>query len=212
MARYIGPVCKLCRREGEKLFLKGARCFSPKCAVERRAYPPGQHGRSATFRRRRSSDYSRQLREKQKARRIYGVLERQFRRYFREAVRRSGMTGANLLIILESRLDNVVYRMGFAESRAQARQLVQHGHIDVNGRRTDIASALLKPGDVVSVRQKSRRIKCFKELSALLEERTVPDWLAIEPSQLSGRVLALPTREAIEQPLDEHLIVEYYSR
>ncbi len=212
MARYIGPVCKLCRREGEKLFLKGARCFSPKCAVERRAYPPGQHGRSATFRRRRSSDYARQLREKQKARRTYGVLERQFRRYFREALRRPGMTGANLLIILESRLDNVVYRMGFAESRAQARQLVQHGHIDVNGRRTDVASALLKPGDVVSVRQKSQRLRYFKELPALLEERTVPDWLAIEPPQLSGRVLTLPTREAIEQPLDEHLIVEYYSR
>jgi small subunit ribosomal protein S4 len=212
MARYTGPVCKLCRREGEKLFLKGARCFSPKCAIERRAYPPGQHGRGATWRRRRASDYARQLREKQKARRTYGVLERQFRRYFREAVRRPGMTGENLLIILESRLDNVVYRMGFADSRAQARQLVQHGHFDLNGRRTNIPSALLKPGDVVSVRQKSRKCTYFKELSAVMEERAVPDWVAVEPSQLSGRVLALPTREAVEQSLDEHLIVEYYSR
>jgi small subunit ribosomal protein S4 len=212
MARYTGPVCKLCRREGEKLFLKGARCFSPKCAIERRAYPPGQHGRGATFRRRRASNYARQLRAKQKARRVYGVLERQFRRYYREAQRRPGMAGENLLVILESRLDNVVYRMGFADSRAQARQLVQHGHFDVNGRRTDIPSALLKPGDVVSVRRNSRRLKYFKNLTAVMEERDAPAWIALEPSQLSGRVLALPTREAIEQPLNEQLIVEYYSR
>lgn len=212
MARYTGPVCKLCRREGEKLFLKGARCFSPKCAIERRSYPPGQHGRGAAFRRRRASDYSRQLREKQKARRIYGVLERQFRRYYREALRRTGVTGENLLVILETRLDNIVYRLGLADSRAQARQLVQHGHINVNGRRTKAPSALLTPGDVVSVRQKSRQRKYFKELSAVLEQRSVPSWLALEPSQMSGRVLALPTREAIEQPLDESLIVEYYSR
>ena len=212
MARYTGPVCKLCRREGEKLFLKGARCYSPKCAMERRAYPPGQHGRGSTFRRRRASDYARQLREKQKARRIYGVLERQFRRYYREAQRRSGMTGENMLIILESRLDNVVYRMGFADSRAQARQLVQHGHLDLNGRRTDIPSALVKPGDVVSVRQNSRRLNYFKGISAVLEKRDVPDWIAVEPSQLAGRVLALPTRETIEQSLSEQLIVEYYSR
>lgn len=163
MARYTGPVCKLCRREGAKLFLKGARCFSPKCAIERRAYPPGQHGRGATFRRRRASDYSRQLREKQKARRIYGVLERQFRRYYREALRRPGVTGENLIILLETRLDNVVYRMGFADSRAQARQLVQHGHVDLNGRRTNASSALVKPGDVVSVRERSRRLKYFLE-------------------------------------------------
>lgn len=212
MARYTGPVCKLCRREGEKLFLKGARCYSPKCAMERRAYPPGQHGRGSTFRRRRASDYARQLREKQKARRIYGVLERQFRRYYREAQRRPGMTGENMLIILESRLDNVVYRMGFADSRAQARQLVQHGHFDLNGRRTDIPSALVKPGDVVSVRQNSRRLNYFKGISAVLEKRDVPDWIAVEPSQLAGRVLALPTRETIEQSLSEQLIVEYYSR
>lgn len=212
MARYTGPVCKLCRREGEKLFLKGARCFSPKCAIERRAYPPGQHGRGATFRRRRASDYSRQLREKQKARRIYGVLERQFRRYYREALRRTGVTGENLLILLETRMDNVVYRMGFADSRAQARQLVQHGHFDLNGRRTKAPSALLKPGDVVSVRESSRGQKYFKQLAAVMEQRDVPEWVIIEPSQLSGRVLALPTREAIDQPLDESLIVEYYSR
>jgi small subunit ribosomal protein S4 len=193
--------------------LKGSRCFSPKCAIERRAYAPGQHGREASFRRRRrDSDYARQLREKQKARRIYGVLERQFRRYFREALRRPGMTGGNLLILLESRLDNVVYRMGFADSRAQARQLVQHGHFDVNGRRTDIPSALLKAGDVVSVHKRSRRLTYFDGLSAVMEERQVPDWLAVEPSQLSGRILALPTREAIQLPLNEQLIVEYYSR
>ena len=213
MARYTGPVCKLCRREGDKLFLKGARCFSPKCAMERRAYPPGQHGRGFGMRRRRRpSDYARQLREKQKARRIYGVLERQFRRYYREAMRRTGMTGENLLVILESRMDNVVYRMGFADSRAQARQLVQHGHIDLNGRRTDVPSALLKPGDVISVHQRSRKLKYFKELQAVMDKRQIPAWVVIEPPQLSGRVLALPTREAIEQPLNEQLIVEFYSR
>jgi small subunit ribosomal protein S4 len=212
MARYIGPVCKLCRREGEKLFLKGARCYSPKCALERRAYPPGQHGRGATFRRRRVSDYGRQLREKQKARRIYGVLERQFRRYYREALRRPGVTGENLLVLLETRLDNTVYRMGFADSRAQARQLVQHGHMDLNGRRTKASSALVKPGDVISVHESSRKRKYFKELAAVMDQKDVPEWLSMEPSQLSGRVLALPMREAIDQPLDEHLIVEYYSR
>jgi small subunit ribosomal protein S4 len=180
--------------------------------MERRAYPPGQHGKGATFRRRRVSDYGRQLREKQKARRIYGVLERQFRRYYREAVRLPGVTGENLIVLLERRLDNIIYRMGFADSRAQARQLVQHGHFDVNGYRTKASSALLKPGDVVAVRERSRQLKYFKELSAVLEQRDVPDWLIIEPSQLSGRVFALPTREAIDQPLDEHLIVEYYSR
>jgi small subunit ribosomal protein S4 len=152
------------------------------------------------------------LREKQKARRVYGVLERQFRRYYREALRRPGLTGENLLVLLESRLDNVVYRLGLADSRPQARQLVQHGHIDLNGRRTKAPSALLKPGDVVSVRMQSRQRKYFKELAAVLEQRNVPDWMALEPSQMSGRVLALPLREAIEQPLDESLIVEYYSR
>jgi small subunit ribosomal protein S4 len=211
MARYTGPVCKLCRREGEKLFLKGSRCFTPKCAIERRAYPPGQHGRGSTFRR-RTSDFSRQLREKQKARRIYGVLERQFRRYYRDALRRPGVTGENLLIILERRLDNVAYRMGFADSRAQARQLVQHGHFDLNGTRAKASSTLVKIGDVVSVRQRSLELSYFKELRPVLEQRDVPSWVAVEPSQMRGRVLALPTREAIDQPLDESLIIEYYSR
>ena len=151
MARTTGPVCKLCRRESEKLFLKGERCFSPKCAMERRAYPPGEHGYEQQFRRRRPTAYGMQFREKQKVRRIYGLLERQFRRYFAEAERREGMTGTNLLIILESRLDNVVYRLGLASSRAQARQLVSHGHFDVNGRRCDVPSALLRPGDAVSL-------------------------------------------------------------
>ncbi len=212
MARYTGPVCKLCRREGEKLFLKGARCFSPKCAIERRAYAPGQHGREAAFRRRRASDYSRQLRAKQKARRIYGVLERQFRRYFKEASRRRGVTGDNLLTILESRLDNVVYRMGFADSRAQARQLVLHGHFMVNGRKTNVPSMLLKPGDVISVREQSRKNNYFKGFSGVLEDRDHPAWVSVEPSQLSGRVMSLPKREDIELSIDETLIVEYYSR
>jgi small subunit ribosomal protein S4 len=212
MARYIGPVCKLCRREGEKLFLKGERCYSPKCAIERRAYPPGQHGRGATFRRRRESDYSRQLREKQKARRIYGVFERQFRRYYREALQRSGVTGENLLTMLESRLDNVVYRLGLADSRAQARQLVQHGHLNVNGRRNKAPSTLLQPGDVVAVRPNSRQMTYFRDLAQVLDQRNVPNWLAMEPSQMSGRLLSLPTREQIDLTLDESLIVEYYSR
>src|SRR3972149_4087614 len=153
MAKYTGPVCKLCRREGEKLFLKGERCFTPKCAFERRGYPPGHHGKSAQFRRRRESDYNRQLRAKQKARRVYGILERQFRRYYEESLQRRGLTGLNLLQILESRLDNVVYRLGFADSRAQGRLLVTHGHFSVNGRRTDIPSMLIKPGDVIEVRE-----------------------------------------------------------
>ena len=178
MARYTGPVCKLCRREGEKLFLKGQRCFSPKCPFERdRGYPPGEHGRMAQFRRRRLSDYSRQLREKQKAKRIYGVLERQFRRYFREAERRSGLTGDNLLTLLESRLDNVVYRLGFADSRPQARQLVQHGHFVVNGRRTNIPSYIIRPQDAIAVREGSRKRTYFKERAKVLEGAGVPDWL-----------------------------------
>ena len=212
MARYTGPVCKLCRREGEKLYLKGSRCLSPKCAVERRSYPPGQHGKVAQFRRSRASDYSFQLREKQKVRRIYGVLERQFRRYFREALRRPGLTGSNLLALLESRLDNVVYRLGFAESRAQARQLVQHGHFAINGRRTDIPSYLVRPGDVVEVRDGSRGKTFFKGLSDIMGERPVPEWLEQDAKQLSGRVSRLPERADIDLTFNEHLIVEYYSR
>ncbi len=212
MARYTGPVCKLCRREGEKLFLKGERCLTAKCALDRRSYAPGMHGRESQFRRRRPSEYALQLREKQKARRIYGVMERQFRRYFKEAEKRKGVTGENLLTILESRLDNVVYRLGFADSRAQARQLVRHGHFDLNGRRANIPSMLVKPGDVISVREKSKKLAYFKERAKELERKTVPEWMSLDPVSMSGRILNLPRREDIDLPLNEQLIVEYYSR
>lgn len=211
MARYTGPVCKLCRREGEKLFLKGERCFTPKCAVERRAYPPGEHGRFSG-RVSRQSDYSRQLRAKQKGKRIYGVLERQFRRYFREARRRPGLTGFNLLQILESRLDNFVYRLGFAESRNQARQLVNHGHFTLNGRRNDIASTILKPGDTIAVRETSKQTEYFKTLRQADEVRTPPAWVESDLNNLSGRMIRLPERAEIDGNLNEQLIVEYYSR
>lgn len=213
MARYTGPVCKLCRREGEKLFLKGARCLSPKCAVERRAYPPGQHGRDAQFRRGRNSDYSLQLREKQKARRVYGILERQFRRYFREALRRPGLTGSNLLALLETRLDNVVYRMGWAASRNQARQMVQHGHISVNGRRTNVPSYLVRPGDIITVREESRKRTYFKEMADYMNERPpAPEWLDVDVPTFKGTILRMPERRDVDIPLNEQLIVEYYSR
>jgi small subunit ribosomal protein S4 len=212
MAKYRGPVCKLCRREGEKLFLKGERCFTPKCAFERRGYPPGEHGKSSQFRRRRDSDYNRQLRAKQKARRIYGILERQFRRYYEVSLQRRGLTGLNLLQILESRLDNVIYRLGFATSRAQARMLVTHGHFMVNGRRTDVPSMLLSPNDEISVREGSRSLTYFKELRDLAEERTHPDWLTRDAQELSGKVVRLPERAEIDGNLSEQLIVEYYSR
>jgi len=211
MARYTGPVCKLCRRAGEKLFLKGERCLTSKCPLEKRSYPPGMHGQGGRFRRRKT-EYGIQLGEKQKARRIYGVLERQFRRYFREAERRKGLTGANLLTILESRLGNVVYRLGFASSRPQARQLVQHGHFDVNGRRVDIPSYSVKPGDVISIRARSRKLAYFKQLAKELEGATMPHWMSLDASKLEGRILNLPSREDIEVPLNERLIVEYYSR
>ncbi|MGC8836799.1 MAG: 30S ribosomal protein S4 [Anaerolineae bacterium] len=211
MGRYTGPVCRLCRREGMKLFLKGERCYTDKCAVERRPYPPGMHGQKARFRR-KESDYALQLREKQRAKRIYGVLERQFRRYYQEALRRPGPTGANLLTILETRLDNVVYRLGFADSRAQARQLVRHGHFLLNGRKTDIPSALVKPGDVVSVRPESRRLTYFKERAEVLESKPLVNWLSRDAMSLSGRVLSLPERRDIDVDLKEQLIVEYYSR
>lgn len=212
MGRYIGPACKLCRREGEKLFLKGTRCTSPKCPFERRSYPPGVHGRMSQFRRRRPSDYSLQLREKQKARRIYGVMERQFQRYFREAARRPGLTGETLLSMLESRLDNVVYRLGFADSRAQARQLVAHGHFVVNGRRTNIPSYIVKPHDVIAVREGSRKRNYFKERLEQLDMSAVPDWLSLDVRTLTARVLKIPSREEIAIPLKEQLIVEFYSR
>ncbi len=212
MARYTGPVCKLCRREGQKLFLKGERCLTAKCAIDRRSYAPGMHGRESQFRRRRQSEYALQLREKQKARRIYGVLERQFRRYFREAERRKGITGANLLTILESRLDNVVYQLGFADSRAQARQLICHGHFNLNGRRADIPSMLVEPGDVISVRERSKKLAYFNDRAKELESKVVPDWMSLDALNMSGRILNLPSREEIDLPLNEKLVVEYYSR
>ncbi|MBN1668128.1 MAG: 30S ribosomal protein S4 [Anaerolineales bacterium] len=212
MARYRGPVCKLCRREGEKLFLKGARCFTPKCSFDRRGYPPGHHGRSAQFRRRRESDFARQLRAKQKARRIYGVMERQFRRYYDVALQRRGLTGLNLLQILESRLDNVIYRLGYADSRAQARLLVTHGHFNVNGRRTDVPSMLLEPGDQIEVRDGSGKRTYFKELRGLAEERNAPEWLSRDLKGLSGKLVRFPERVEIDGNLNEQLIVEYYSR
>lgn len=211
MARYIGSVCKLCRREGMKLFLKGERCSSPKCALERRSYAPGMHGRQAQYRR-RVSDYGRQLRAKQRVRRIYGVLERQFRRYFEMARRTRGRTGAELLCILERRLDNVVYRLGLGDSRAQARQLVSHGHFEVNGRKLNIPSALVKAGDEVQVRGSSRDNGHFLGLAEILEHRSVPEWLSLNASEMSGTVVSLPKREQIDVPADEQLIVAYYSR
>jgi len=211
MARYIGPVCRLCRREGEKLYLKGDRCFSPKCAIERRNVPPGQHGTARTMRR-KQSDYALQLREKQKARRIYGVLERQFRRYYSDAARRTGVTGAVLLQYLETRLDNVVYRMGFASSRKQARQLVLHGHFAVKGRKVTVPSFLVKPGDIVSVAEGSRSGTYFVGMGKELQSRGVPTWLTLDPRNLSGTVMSLPTRQEIDTPLKEQLIVEFYSR
>jgi small subunit ribosomal protein S4 len=211
MARYKDAVCKLCRREGEKLFLKGERCTSPKCALERRPYAPGSHGRRSQFRR-RESNYALQLRAKQKARRVYGVLERQFRRYFREAERLRGLTGTNLLVILESRLDNVVYRFGFAMSRPQARQIVRHGHVEVNGRKVNIPSYLAKPGDVVAIRPTSRKKGMIQDIAHDLEHRAVPDWLSRDEQALSGRVLSMPQRGDIDVAIDEQLIVEYYSR
>lgn len=212
MAKYRGPVCKLCRREGEKLFLKGERCFTPKCAFERRDYAPGEHGKSGQFRRRRDSDYNRQLRAKQKARRVYGVYERQFRRYYEVSLGRRGLTGLNLLQILETRLDNVVYRLGFASSRAQARLLVTHGHFSVNGRRTDIPSMLMFPGDNLSVRDGSLKREFFKTLPDFAETRNPPMWLSRDLKALSGTVIRLPERAEIDGNLQEQLIVEYYSR
>jgi small subunit ribosomal protein S4 len=216
MAKTLSPVCKLCRREGEKLYLKGERCFTAKCAFERRSFAPGQHGKTAGRGRRggRSgeSDFARQLRAKQKARRVYGVLERQFRRYYETALGRRGLTGLNLLQILESRLDNVVFRLGYASSRPQARLLVTHGHFMVNGRRTDVPSMLLREGDAVGVRQGSGSLSYFKDLPALAEKRTSPAWLTRDLGSMQGSVSRMPERAEIEGTLNEQLIVEYYSR
>jgi small subunit ribosomal protein S4 len=209
MARYRGPVCRLCRREGEKLFLKGERCYTEKCAIERRAYAPGQHGRD---RRLRVTPYGLQLREKQKARRIYGIMERQFRNYFIEASRQSGVTGENLLRILETRLDNLVYRLGFAPSRPGGRQLVRHGHFSVNGKRVSIPSFQVRPGDVISVREKSRNIPLIVQSVEARGGRDLPDWLEANPQTLKGRLVRMPSRDTIPTTVQENMIVELYSK
>lgn len=215
MAKYLGPVCRLCRREGEKLFLKGERCFTPKCSFEKRSYPPGVHGKSGSRSRTatgRESDFARQLRAKQRARRVYGTMERQFRRYYETAKQRHGLPGLNLLQLLETRLDNIVYRMGFSTSRAQARLLVSHGHFAVNGRRTDVPSMLMSSGDVIQVREGSRDTTYFKELVDLAEKRNFPAWLNRDLKNLTGTVQRLPERAEIDGNLNEQLIVEFYSR
>jgi len=212
MARYTDSVCKLCRREGEKLYLKGARCFSPKCAFEKRGFAPGQHGKTRQGRTERESDYARQLRAKQRARRVYGIMERQFRRYFSIALNQRGVTGTNLLQTLELRLDNVVFRMGLAENRSQARQLVNHGHFKLNGRRADIPSMILQPGDTITVSETAKTRTFFKELPDISEKRNCAAWLDRDVKSLSGRVIRLPERAEIDGSLNEQLIVEYYSR
>jgi len=209
MARYRGPVCRLCRREGEKLFLKGDRCATEKCAFERRAYSPGQHGRD---RRIRVTNYGLQLREKQKARRIYGIMERQFRNYFAEAARMSGVTGENLLQILETRLDNLVYRLGFAPSRPAARQLVKHGHFRVNEGKASVPSFRVRPGDVISVRESSRNVPAILGAVESRGGRGIPEWLEVNTKTLKGRLVNVPSREAIPTSVQENLIVELYSK
>ena len=208
MARYTGAVCRLCRREGKKLFLKGERCYSEKCSVGIRAYAPGQHGQG----RKKSSEYGLQLRAKQTARRFYGVQENQFHHYFEIAERKPGITGDNLFKILESRLDNVVYRVGFASSRAEARQLVGHGHFEVNGKRVDIASNLLKAGDVVSICEKSRSLDKIKAVVEANSARPTPEWIDVDKTALTAKVVALPNREQIDAPVEDQLIVELYSK
>ncbi len=209
MARYTGAVCKLCRREGQKLFLKGERCYTGKCALDRRAYAPGQHGQA---RNRKASEYGKQLRTKQFAKRYYGVLEGQFRHYFEMAEKMNGVTGENLLVLLESRLDNVVYRMGLASSRAEARQLVGHRHFSVNGRTVNIPSFLVKPGMVIAVRENSRTLDKIKGLVEANGSRPVPKWLDMDREKMECKVLALATREDIDLPIEETLIVELYSK
>ncbi len=210
MSRYLGPVCRLCRREGEKLYLKGAKCYSPKCAIDRKSYPPGQHGQANT--RRKVQDYGLQLREKQKARRIYGVLERQFRRYFDEAARVPGVTGEELLRQLERRLDNVVYRLGLAASRREARQLVSHRHFAVNGRTVNIPSYQVREGDVVAVRDGSREQAPIMAALQQSRGRRTPAWVEMDPAALRGRVQWLPARDEIDTDVREQMIVEFYSR
>jgi small subunit ribosomal protein S4 len=208
MARYTESVCRLCRREGAKLFLKGTRCYTKKCSFERRPTPPGQHG----VRRRKMGEYGIQLREKQKVRRVYGVLERQFRNYFREAETHTGVTGEALLQSLETRLDNVVFRLGFGSSRAQARQLVSHGHFAVNGVPTNVPSYALKPGDTVAVRESRRSREAFKVVKETIRSHQAPDWLSLDAANLSGTVASMPRRDQMPLDLSEQLVVEYYSR
>jgi len=210
MARYTGPVCRLCRRFGEKLMLKGERCSTPKCPVEKRNTPPGEH--IPTRGRSRISDRGLQLREKQKVRFSYGVFERQFRKFFAEAKKSPSATGENLFILLERRLDNVVYRLGFADSRAQARQIVRHGHIMVNGRKTDIPSFLVKSGDVIKWREVSTKTEYYKRVAEEVEEKAVPNWLSLDKESMTGKVLNLPVKDDIEAGFNAKLIVEYYSR
>ena len=209
MGRYTGPVCRICRRVGEKLFLKGERCLSPKCGVERRATPPGDHGAA---RRRRVSERGTQLREKKRARAIYGVLERQFSKYFDEATKKPGVTGQYLLQLLERRLDNVVYRLGFADSRAQARQVVNHGHLTVNGRKVDICSYKVAVGDKVAWKERSKNSEYYKQLIQDLNRRPMPRWLTLDAQAVAGSVVALPEPSDMDLKVDERLIVEFYAR
>ena len=207
MARYTGPVCRLCRREGLKLYLKGDRCYTDKCSIGRRNYAPGQHGQNT----KKLSNYGTQLREKQKVRKYYGVLEGQFAEYFNMAENMSGKTGTNLLKLLELRFDNIIYRLGFASSRPEARQLVVHGHFTINGKKADVPSMILKVGDVIQIKEKSQSSAKFK---ALIEnhKKTAPQWLQVDPNNFTGRIIAEPTKEDIELPIEEHLIVELYSK
>lgn len=208
MARYTGAVCRLCRREGMKLYLKGDRCYTDKCAIARRSYAPGQHGQS----RKKVSNYGLQLREKQKVKRIYGILEKQFRLYFEKAERTKGVTGENLLALLEKRLDNVAYRMGFGDSRAEARQLVRHGHFTVNGKKVNIPSYQIDINDLVAIKANSKNTEKFKELAEAAEAKTPPQWLSVNTEMMEARVISLPAREDIDMPIEEHLIVELYSK
>ncbi len=209
MGRYTDSVCRQCRREGEKLFLKGDRCYSEKCSVERKPYPPGANARK---RRQKQSEYGLQLREKQKTRKIYGVMEKQFRNYFKKADRQQGITGTNLLVLLERRLDNIVYRLGFASSRAEARQLVNHGHFTINGRKATIPSMLVKVGDVIQVKENSKDAVKFQEIKDQATYKTPPEWLTVDAENLTGDILAYPIREQIDTTVNEQLIIELYSR
>jgi small subunit ribosomal protein S4 len=206
MARYTDPSCRLCRREGQKLFLKGERCYSTKCSMEKRSFPPGQHGQG----RKKVSEYGLQLREKQKAKRFYGLQEAQFRNTFDKASRKTGITGENLLIMLETRLDNVVFRLGFASSRKEARQLVTHGHFQVNGKKVDIPSYAVSVGDVIKIKEKSTNSPKFKEIKEM--SITVPAWVSVDVEKLEGKIVAMPVRDEIDTPIAEHLIVELYSK